>query len=333
MGHALAIVDAWIATGHPVRSATPRELQDLYDEVVCPFSKDERGHRTEAARCDRALYEFAFDMGAAPHRRFVEHLLAKKDPLFTETTFFNAQRLRGEATTPRMLGLWRAVESDAGAWETGARVIGDQVEAMEKHVLVDELGREWKAHPDRRGPLLFLFTAADRHGNGAVDWARFSQQSGAPVSQAEFAGFVGWSPLSISNARLVWPTLGRGWSRADLLVPRLDAYVDDPLVQQNDSQDPARAIHEVVKLLCAEGQLADLAKVHGYFQSRIAFHAGDAQRFAAVLDDSREGKCKAPTKPRPKPPVATSDASAHDPFVSHPEDEDPGTPFGPPTTP
>jgi len=138
--------------------------------------------------------------------------------------------------------------------------------------------------------------------------------------------------LSISNAHVMWPALGRGWSRAEPIVPRLDVYVDDPLVKQHAFQDPERAIHDIVNLLCQEGQVDDLAKLHTYFQSRIAFHAGDAQRFATILDDTREGRCKPPVKRRAKTEDLRMDPSARDPFATHPDD-DPGTPFGPPTTP
>ncbi|MGH7280588.1 MAG: hypothetical protein ACRELY_03620, partial [Polyangiaceae bacterium] len=332
LGHALPIADAWIAAGHPMRDAAPREEQELYDEVVCPYPQGEDGHRSEAPRCDHELYEFAFDMDATSRKRFLDWLLKKKDAVMDETAFANVRRLRGGDATSHEVGLWRAVENDSDAWNAGARVIAEEAEAADKRVLVDELGREWKARPDRRGMLLFLFTEIDRYGNGAVDWARFPAQSGAPISKAELTSFIGASPLSISNAHVMWAALGRGWSRAEPIVPRLDAYVDDPRVRQHNFQDPELGIHDIVNLLCQEGQVDDLAKLHAYFQSRIAFHAGDAQRFATILDDTREGRCKPPAKPRAKPALAKTEPGVHDPFAAHPDD-DPGTPFGPPTTP
>ena len=300
MGHALPVADAWIAAGHPMHDAAPLEEQALYDEVVCPYPQGERGRRTESPRCDRALYEFAFGMDATSQKRFVDWLLEKRDAVMDETAFANVRRLRGENATTREVGLWRAVESDSDAWNAGASVIAEEADAADKRVLVDELAREWKARPDRRGLLLFLFSEIDRYGNGAVDWARFPAQSGAAISKAEFASFIAASPLSISNAHVVWPALGKGWSRAEPIVSRLDAYVDDPLVREHGSQDPERAIHDVVNLLCQEGQVDDLAKLHAYFQSRIAFHAGDAQRFATILGDTREGRCKPPSKTKSK---------------------------------
>lgn len=332
LGHALAVVDAWIAAGHPIGTATPREQQDLFDAIVCPTEKDERGRRTASSRCDYELYEYAFATDAIARKRFLDALAAKKDVPFVESTFASLRHLRGEGWTGRTVVAWRAIDGDAASWNAAAAVVATEADSADKRVLVDELGREWRAHPERRGELLFLFTAVGRYGSDGVDWARFAEQSGAPITQAEYASFIGTSPLAISNARMVWPALGRGYSRVDAIVPRLDSYVEDPLVRQNDSSDPEGALHDIVRLSCADGQLADIAKLHAYFQSRIAFHAGDAKRFSGILDDTREGKCKPKPPPaRPKPPK--KDPTEHDPFAARPVTEDPGTPFGPPTTP
>jgi len=332
LGAALRVVDAWIASGHSANASTSRDQQELFDQIVCPFTRDERGHASQSYRCDHQLYEYAFAMTAATRQQFLSYLLAKKDAPFTQATFENLTHLRGDDKTRAVIGVWRAVESDPGTWTIAANVVGeDLAESGDKRELLDEAGRIWRSHPERRGATLLLMSQVDRYGNGAVDWTKFAEYFGAPISQAEFSSFLDQNFRALSNAHVLLAALGPKWSRADVIVPRLDKYIDDPRVRENDSQDPERALHAIVNHLCDDGATADLAKFHGYFQSRIAFHAGDAMRFSSILNDTREGKCEKP-KPKPRGHHDASDP-AKDPF-GLPETkpvEDEGQPFGPPT--
>jgi hypothetical protein len=326
MGAALRVVDAWTLAGHPIGTASPRELQRLFDEIVCPYPRDENGARTESPRCDHELYEYAFAMNATARAKFISYLLAKKDALLTEMTFVNLLRLRGQNTTGGVINAWRAIESDASQWNVAATVIGEELASSggDARQLIDESGRIWRAYPQRRGAALFVLSEVDQYGNGAVDWPRFPGSFGAPISQSEFTSYLDQNFRGISNAFVMWPALGK-FSRADVIVPRLDKYIDDPRVRRNNFQDPERAIGRIVNALCDEGSIADLAKIHGYFQSRIAFHAGDSQRFSSILTATRDDKCK----PKPKARVSKK-SDTPDPFAPSQVDDDPGQPFGPP---
>ncbi len=313
MSAALHVVDAWIAADHPMGTASPRELQDLYDEVACPYPRDENSARSPASRCDHVLYEYAFATNAGARQHFISYLLSKKDALLTETTFVNLLRLPGENRTRGIIGAWRAIESDAVQWAVAANVIGEELSRAggDPGQLIDEAARVWRAHPDRRGAALFILSEVDQYGNGMVDWQRFPGSFGAPISQAEFTSYLDQNFRALSNAHVMWPALGK-FSRADVIVPRLDKYIDDDRVRRNDSQDPERALRDIVHLECDEGNVTDLAKFHGYFQSRIAFHAGDAQRLATILHDSRDDKCK----PKPKPRAVAKKPDTPDPFAN-----------------
>ncbi|MEO7110879.1 MAG: hypothetical protein ABI183_10610, partial [Polyangiaceae bacterium] len=330
MSAGLNVVDAWILAGHPVGTAASRELQSLFDEIVCPYHRDENGVRSESQRCDHELYEYAFAMNATTRQRFISYLLSKKDSTLTETTFVNLTRLRGENRTGGIISVWRAIESDNAQWSAAANVIGEEVapQGGDARQLIDEAARIWRAHPERRGAALFILTAVDQYGNGAVDWPRFPGSFGAPISQAEFTSYLDQNFRGISNAHVLWPALGK-FSRADVIVPRLDKFIDDPRVRRNNFQDPERAISEIVNLLCDEGGIADLAKIHAYFQSRIAFHVGDSQRFSNILTATRDDRCK----PKPKPRVVSKKPDTPDPFApvapAMPDDSL-GQPFGPP---
>ncbi len=326
---ALKVVDAWIAAGHPIGTASPREVQSYYDEIVCPYPRDENGNRSLAPRCEHELYEYAFAMTPSTRQKFVAYLLSKKDPLFTEMTFVNLTRLRRGNANGGVIGAWRAIESDAAQWSVAATVVGEElaVPGGESRQLIDEAARVWRAHPDRRGAALFILSEVDQYGNGAVDWPRFPSSFGAPISQAEFTSYLDFNFRGISNAFVTWPALGK-FSRADVIVPRLDKYIDDPRVPRNNFQDPERGVGRIVGALCDEGNIADLAKIHGYFQSRIAFHAGDSQRFSSILTATRDDRCK----PTPKPRAVSKSAGTPDPFAPSKVDDDQGEPFGPPGT-
>ncbi|MEO8877370.1 MAG: hypothetical protein ABI461_17380, partial [Polyangiaceae bacterium] len=260
LGAALRITDAWIAAGHPVSEASPRELQDLYDEVVCPYVRDDHRHFSQTYRCEHTLYEMAFAMTPNNRQRFLQYLLAKRDAPLTEATFENLARLRGRDSTAGTIGVWRAVESDGATWNVAARVISeDLAESGEKRQLLDEAGRIWRAHPDRRGAALLVMSQVDRSGHGAVDWDQFAGYFGARISQSEFTSFLDQSHRALTNAQVLWPALGKGWSRADVIVPRLDKYIDDPRVSDDSSQDPEHALHEIVNHLCDDGATSDLA--------------------------------------------------------------------------
>lgn len=328
MSAALAVVDAWILAGHPIGTAS-REKQNLYDEIVCPYPRDENGKRSLSPRCGHELYEYAFAMNPATRQKFISYLLNKKDRLLTETTFVNLMRLRRETETGGMISAWRAIESDTAQWRVAATVIGEELAPAggEPRQLIDEAARIWRAHPERRGAALFILSEVDQYGNGSVDWPRFPGSFGAPISQAEFASYLDFNFRGISNAHVMWSALGK-FSRADVIVPRLDKYIDDPRVRRNNLQDPERAIGQIVSLSCDEGSVADLAKIHGYFQSRIAFHGGDSQRFSSILMATRDDRCK----PKPKPHAVSKKSDTPDPFapVTPKADDDPGQPFGPP---
>ncbi len=332
LGHAFGVVDAWIAAGHPTGRGpdSDEDRRALFAEIVSPYPKDENGRRSSWQGSDHELYEYGLEMGPKERKRFLDFVVSKRDIPFTEATMVNVRRLRDGDDTVRMISVWRSFDGDDATWRAAASVVGETLDEADKPVIVDELAREWKAYPQRRGELLYLFARADRDGN-AVDWPRFAAQSGAPISQAEFSAFVGSNVSALSFAKAVWPALERRFPRADAIVPRLDSFVDDPVVRYESSSRPESSLRDIVQLLCEEGHLADLAKLHAWLQSRVAFHPGDAKRFSTLLDTTRDGACKVKAPPPVKKPKGAS--GLVDPFSSShqtPAADDDGTPFGPP---
>ena len=101
----------------------------------------------------------------------------------------------------------------------------------------------------------------------------------------------------MATSWVVWPLLGRGFSRADALVPHLDRYIDDPAVRFYHPEDPEHALQQIVNRMCAEKNFADLAKMHGYLAERIRKVPADEKTFAELLQGTLRGRCKPNARP------------------------------------
>jgi hypothetical protein len=128
-----------------------------------------------------------------------------------------------------------------------------------------------------------------------VAWGAWSDGDNR-ASAADFAAFLGNGRRAFATAWVVWPLLGRGWSRAAALVPGLDRFIDDPLVPSYHPQDPQLALHQIVNRMCAEKNFADLAKMHTYFGDRIK-KTPDDKSFTELFDGTVRGKCKPNARP------------------------------------
>ena len=122
---------------------------------------------------------------------------------------------------------------------------------------------------------------------------------------------------AVATSWVVWPLLGRGFSRADALVPSLDRFIGDPKVRFYHPEDPQLTLQQIVNRMCAEKNFADLAKMHTYLAERIRKVPPDEKAFAEVLEDTSRGRCKPnarpvvrvapldlPTRPRGAEPVS-----------------------------
>jgi hypothetical protein len=173
--------------------------------------------------------------------------------------------------------------------------------------------RLWQAYPARRAALLYLLSQIDRYGNDRIAWGSFGEGNASRASAADFSAFLAYGRRAYATAWVVWPLLGRGWSRAAALVPGLDRFVDDPQTPFFHPQDPELALAQIVSRTCAEKNFADLAKLHAYFVDRVKKLPNDEARFADLLQATTKGKCKpnarpvaraAPLEPSPRSPRA-----------------------------
>jgi hypothetical protein len=292
----LSLADEWIRTGHPaVSTGGPRAA--LYEFVLCPAPRDKSGHHSISPRCDRIFYRDALATEAG-RRKLADALTSRNDAAFTEAAFVALARLGARDA----LALWREVQSHAATWKIAAEIVLDEIaETADKGLVAEEAVRLWRDRADAHGVALALLAASDRYDNGAVAWKELPQRLGAPVEAADFASYLDADYRSISRASVVWPALSPGWSRADVIVPRLDRWLDEPRVREDDPQNPIRALLAIIQRMCNDGARADLAKVRAYLEGRQRSHP--AERLLGLIDETQ--RCKPPRPGAPPAPRGT----------------------------
>jgi hypothetical protein len=293
IGFGLAVLGEWADAGHPRVVPGRDRLLELFDFVVCPFEIDNRGDRVKPYICQHDFYRAVAETEDAP-KRLLDLLLEKKDEALAETVFANLMRTRSLHVVSI---LWRGLEPEEAPWKEATRAIAEELGNIDTGCLQDEAQRLWQAFPDRRATLLYLLGQIDRYGNDSVAWGAWSEGAANRATAADFKAFLGYGRRAIATAWVVWPVLGRGWSRAEALVPLLDKFIDDPQVPYFHPQDPVFALQQVVSRMCAEKNLSDIAKLHAYFVDRIKKVPPDEKNLADLLESTTRGRCKPNARP------------------------------------
>jgi hypothetical protein len=289
----LGVLEEWAEAGHRTVVPGRDRLLELFEFIVCPFEQDDRGERVQSAACERDFYRLAAET-EANQKRLLDFLLQKKDEVLVETVFGNYMRMVDMRT---VLYLWRGLEANEALWKAATRTMAEELNDVDTARLQDEALRLWQAHPARRGSLLYLLSQIDRYGNDKVAWGAWGETGGGRASAADFAGFLAHGRRAVATSWVVWPLLGRGFSRAEALVPGLDRFIGDPKVRFYHPEDPELALQHIVNRMCAEKNFADLAKMHTYLKERIRKVPPDEKAFAQLIEDTSRGRCKPNARP------------------------------------
>jgi len=289
----LHVLEEWAAAGHP-RVVPGRDLLlELFDFIVCPIELDQRGERTQPASCEHDFYGVALETEAA-QKRFLDFMLAQKDEALVETAFANLMRMKQMRA---VMFFWRGIEAEEALWVAASHAIAEEVGLMDTARIQEDALRNWQTSPTRRSALLYLLSQIDRYGNDKVAWGGFCDAAGGRASAADFAAFLANGRRAYATAWVVWPLLGRGWSRAAVLLPGLDRFVDDPQAPSYHPQDPGLALQQIVSRMCAEKNFADLAKMNTYLRDRIKKVPSDEKPLAELVEATTRGKCKPNARP------------------------------------
>lgn len=264
IGFALGVVDRWLAAGAP--GPGDERLSSLAAHVICPCARTDGGALT-CAGGEGELYRYVL-ADPARRARFIDEVLRRDDERLTLVV---ADRFRREGSAQGdLLDLFTLAEDHDRSWRVIARYVAEELRhhvdeggmASFRSSLVDAAARLWRSHPAWRPDLLYLLALFDGlYGryHGMVEWDRFGQTFGAPVSRDDFAAFLDRGPLAADAAWAVWPALGPGWSRVEVLMPRLATHGGIPGLRID--QALWRVVHQLRR--------DEVAAVRAYLQQRV----------------------------------------------------------------
>jgi hypothetical protein len=291
LAYAMKVTDEWAAAGHPMKSDDGGDRWLLFIHVACPAPRDAYGRHSSFFSCNHTLYEYATDRDPSM-KTLAGYLLARKDPAITEAAFVDLIRLREQGTYDATVNLWRALEGDATQWKAATGVMADQVGIVpDVTLLYDEAQRQWRALPALRGSVLYLVAlVSDESHRDLVDWKGFARTFGSPATESDFAGFLDQNAMAPAYAASTWPALSAGWSRAAVLAPRLDRFLD--LERQVSTMTMASSsLDAIVSRMCDDRSARDLATMHAYLEKRVATHASEQKDLEPLLYRTTPGHC------------------------------------------
>jgi hypothetical protein len=306
-------IDAWRSAGHPLPSEKGGSIPREFEVVVCPHPKNDRDTRSLAPRCEGGIVRLAM-RSEGSRARLGELLASRKDPILVEHVMVGAGYSTNEGGVAPAFALLRAVEGDLPCLRTALRVLAeDHAHGAVIDVWMAEMRRLWLARPDARGSILYVLAHMDPYGNGRVDFSDFAGDFGAKVSMDEARAYFAEGYRALSLAPVVWPAFG-DFSRAAVIRPLLDAYVEDERVPRFSMRDPYESLVRIRHRLCEEGADADMRSLSAYFAVRVKERPGRglddmSKSFDPKTCDPRRGPARPAARPSGAPSTRPSAAS------------------------
>lgn len=303
VGHYLRLFDAWAKAGAPTKPATDgdRTRQELFELIVAPVEL-RAGDGTGCGTARSPTYRrIVTDLAA--RKRVFDAVLARHDARATKT--FMARLVTTDVDTA--VAFWHASEPDDAAFQATTRIIAGNVRCSAKsRVFYDALPELWKKYPARRGLLAYaaLNFSYAREGNGKAFASTF-----APLGSAELAATLAEEDDPLRELPQLWGALGRGWSRMDVIEPRLDRWLEaDRYKADTYWTENLRAI---ARELCTEQATADLGRLDKWIRQRVSAHASERAALENASALSAPGGCPKRETFGDSPPAKSSSKNAH----------------------
>jgi hypothetical protein len=272
----LGIADEWARAGRPLEGGAGKHAE-LMDFVVCPYGKDTRGKRTRGLGCGAG---WVLRSALLDPKRLADALDARGDPALADAVFAN---LRSESLE-LAIGLLNALDVHKPSWSAAVNVIAEEESSSSD--VAPLASAIWRDHPDRRGAALYLLARTESYEEF---WKGFSRSYGGAIGAFDLSGLLDQSPDGLRLVPQIWPALGQGFSRADLIVPRLDAWLPD--ASQPSAGPRVRVLSALVDRLCEDKNAVDLAKLNAWLARRASTRPGEEKALAILIRDSRSGGC------------------------------------------
>jgi hypothetical protein len=284
----LAVADLWIREGHP--GLTDHNFP-ASEHFVCSVQND---YGKLSSWCEDGggwWYRRAL-ASDADTKRLAEAVLARKDAPLTRAVAV------GIGLSPKTLDVLHTWEKDAGVWRDALLVVAREDDwHWMRDWLMPEMKRVWTDHPPWHGAILYALAMAsgqypDEGAGEVIDaYNRFLHDVAHGVTRDDFASFLDQTPRAIEFARWAMNERTKGWSVADVILPRLDAYFALPEgVPEGSPTGPGFA--SIVGHMCyRDHDVAGLAKLKAYFDKRAPSHPGD--RLNVMMDSYGPKVCGA----------------------------------------
>jgi hypothetical protein len=234
---------------------------------------------------DRALENDGLTARLAP-------ALSQRDDVLVRTVFANFKY----SDEQPVVKLWHALEPYPRTWHAASGVVIEELlaDTRKRSGLVTEAERAWGAVPAGRATALYLLACADRELEPIYadrGWSTFGARFGGDIGPPLLGAMLDESPRAITVASVVWPALGKGWARSDVLLKRMDRFLDEPSVRRGDGGEPGKTVRSIVKRMCDEKAMGDVSRVHAYLAQRAAHAPDDASALGPLIADTAPGHC------------------------------------------
>jgi hypothetical protein len=273
-GFGWGVVDEWVRAGRPMPERTEDPALALYDDVVCPTVRDAKGEHVRNRGCASSADGFiAFAVATDERRkRLARSLDERKDAALADTILFTVAHVRKVEPDP-FRAVLDALDPRGPAWRAGIDIL-----ARDRDRRTEEDGAQLWAK-GQRGPGLLLLAQSKRSLDPYYAdeyWGRFAKSFGTKIDAATLGQMLEHGALAFETVPMLWPALAPGFSRADALLPKLDAMMPDG----------RRTLSAIVTRMCNEGATQDLAKIHAWSEKH-----SDAD-LAAIRRDTAPGGCR-----------------------------------------
>ncbi len=278
------VFQEWVKAGHPAHVAGDDAKTALFQFVACPREIDAQGGHI-GPHCEEDLYRVALE---SPQNkdRLLSWVVTAKDPYIAETLIRNYIGVRDADGRDAQMFFWRGLEPNDPAWTAATKAFAEEIGTTDDGTLQDEARRLWKAYPDRRGSLAYLLANLDQYDNGKVPWATWAKNSGGALGASDFARYLSHGPRALALVHLIWPLLAPGFSRMDVLSPKLDAFMGDDGVRRFRQRDPYLFVQDLTQLFCGEKANGELGKLKAYLQRWVQQHPSDEKVYSTLISDT-----------------------------------------------
>lgn len=284
----LRTTDEWLTAGRPVGRTGEGAHQDrdqLFDLLLETHTLPAED-RTGCYRQDNPVYLRLASDGGMRARLFGE-VLRRRDVALTRLFAANLLALEGDSKDV-VLAFWRAAEGDDLAFRATTRVLAGFVgSCASPGAIYDQLPRLWKAYPKRHGVLAYL---AHQYST-EVFRENFTRLFGA-LAPDQWAAFLDEVPDPPREVHASWRYLSKGWSRMEILSPRLDRWFTDDYRRKETWW--GSSLETMAQDICADrspSSPADLRRLHDWVEKRLAAHPSEMGSLQNAKEKSEPGAC------------------------------------------